>query len=86
MGDFDLFYFFRFVLAVTLSVYFAMVVGVGLWRLRVLLAGNEPHRHLLRAYLSYQLVSLRLRPLRGELVQIGLLLAAFILVCWLHYV
>jgi len=84
MPDLDPFVFFRTMLIVALSIYCGLM-GVGtLVRLRTLLAGDEPSRRLARLYLSYQLVTIRIRPLAGELVQIGIWTAVLIALWRLH--
>jgi hypothetical protein len=62
----------------------------GVWSLMrqasVFLAGDEQHKRLLRVYLEYQVASVRLRPLVGELVQIGLLVALLATLWFAHRV
>lgn len=69
----DPFAVFRNVLFVALAIYTVLALASTLRQAIHLLAGDAAHQRLLRAYLGYQLVSFRLRPVAGELVQIGLL-------------
>jgi len=84
MTEPDLFIFFRTLLFLFLGAYSLLLLASGLWRLRLLLSGPQTPRQLLRLYLSYQLLTIRLRPLRGELLQIGLWTLMLCLVWWLH--
>jgi hypothetical protein len=80
----DPFIVFRTTLFAALLVYTCLALASTAWRTVVLLRGDDPRRHLLRAYLGYQLVSFRLRPLAGELAQIAFWLAALLTLWWLH--
>ncbi len=84
MKEFDLFVLFRTLLFVALTTYTVLVTVSGLRRVVGLLRGRDPRQRLLRAYLGYQLVSLRLRPLAGELLQIAFWATMFLCVWWLH--
>jgi hypothetical protein len=84
MAGFDLFIFFRTMLVVFLMIYGLLVLGSGIWRLTGLFAGHDPGRQMLRLYVSYQVLTIRLAPLRGELLQIALWLVVLFCVWWLH--
>ena len=86
VDGFDLFYFFRTVLFFFLGTYAVLLTVASLNRVIGLLAGDGCGKEMLRVYVSYQLLSVRLRPLAGELVQIALLVAALALLWWLHSV
>jgi hypothetical protein len=78
------FYWFRTALFVGLAAYYVLTLAGTVWHVAVLLYGSDPHRRLLRLYLSYQLLSFRLRPLASELLQIVLWSAILVLIWWLH--
>ena len=80
----DPFAVYRTTLFVALAVYTVLTTAGTAWRVTVLLRGNDPQRRLLRAYLSYQLVSFRLRPLAGELLQIAFWCTILLCLWWLH--
>jgi len=84
MAGFDLFIFFRTALFLFLAVYSLLLLGSSIWRLRVLFAGSDPAKRMLRLYVSYQLLTIRLKPLRGELGQIALWSALLACLWWLH--
>ena len=84
MADFDLFIFFRTTLVVFLTTYSLLVLGSTVWRLKRLFAGDDASRQMLRLYVSYQMLTVRLTPLRAELAQIGFWLLALVFVWWLH--
>ncbi|MBN2446740.1 MAG: hypothetical protein JXO22_08440 [Phycisphaerae bacterium] len=71
MWDFDLFTFYRMCLFVFLTIYAVLATAGTVVRLARLLRGRDPHRRMLRLYLSYQVVTFNPRPLAGELLQIG---------------
>ena len=70
MWDFDLFTFYRTCLFVFITVYFVLATTATVVELARLLRGHDPHRRLLRLYLSYQVITFNPRPLAGELLQI----------------
>lgn len=80
----DPFTLYRSVLFVALAAYYAITMGVAAWHVAVLLQGSDPRKRLLRAYLSYQAVSFRVRPLRSELLQILFWCTILALLWWLH--
>ena len=80
----DPFAVFRTTLFCALAVY-TVVTAVGtIGRVVVVLRGNDPEKRLLRAYLSYQVLSIRIRPLAGELWEIGFWVAVLLGIWWLH--
>lgn len=84
MSQLDPFYLFRTMLFVGLSVYYILATSVTIWRLVTLLRGRDRAHRLLRTVVSYQLVTIRLRPLAGELVQIGFLIVVLVVLWWAH--
>jgi hypothetical protein len=84
MFELDLFIFFRTMLFVFLTVYALLLLISSLWRLWALFAGSDREKQMLRLYISYQLLTIRLKPLRGELVQIAAWLAVLAGLWWLH--
>lgn len=84
MAEFDLFIFFRTTLVIFLTTYALLVLGSTVWRLKRLFAGDDPSRQMLRLYVSYQMLTIRLAPLRAELVQIGFWSLVLVCVWWLH--
>ena len=83
-GDTDFFGVYCLTLYAGIIVYTVVSVGLTAVETTALLRGNEAHRRLLRTYLLYLLVSVRLRPLAGELAQIVLLAALLLGLWWLH--
>lgn len=83
-GDTDFFGVYCLTLYAGIIVYTVVSAGMTAVQTAALLRGAEPQRRLLRTYLLYLLVSVRLRPLAGELAQIGLLTAALGGLWWLH--
>ena len=84
MADFDPFAFYRTLLFVFLSVYTVLTLVSGALRLWALLRGQSTTKRFVRLYLSYQLVSIRVRTFWRELLQIGLLLAMLVGIAALH--
>ena len=84
MGDFDVFIFFRTMLVTFLTIYALLTLSSTLWRLKGLFAGEHTDKQMLRLYVSYQMLTIRLEPLRSELLQIGLWLLILLYVWWLH--
>jgi len=72
---------YRTTLFIALTAYYVITTTFAVIHVAGLLRGTDPHRRLLRVYLSYQLATIRGRPLASELVQIGLL-AILLLVIW----
>ena len=79
MAEFDLFIFFRTALVIFATVYSVLMFSSGIWRLVDVFGGGDPKKQMLRLYMSYQLLTIRLSPVRGELIQITLWL--ILLVC-----
>lgn len=77
----DPFEIYRSALFLGLAVYTLLTTAATAWQIVVVLRGDDPRRKLLRTYLSYQLVTVRLQPLAGELLQI-LLWCAVLLILW----
>jgi hypothetical protein len=86
MPDFDLFLVFRTVLFIGLTVYFGLTTIITIRTLYGILAGEDPRRRLLRACISYQLVTTRVKPLAGELAQIGFWIGVLVLIWYAHQV
>lgn len=83
-GDTDFFGVYCLTLYAGIIVYTVVAMGLTAVETAALLRGDEPQRRLLRSYLLYLLVSVRLRPLAGELIQVALLAAALGALWWLH--
>jgi hypothetical protein len=84
MPELDLFAFFRSTLVVFLTIYSLLLLSSGIWRLVGLFRGSDQSKQMLRLYVSYQMLTIRLAPLRGELIQIAFWLALLALLSWLH--
>jgi hypothetical protein len=84
MSPVDPFTVFRTALFAGVAAYTLLTAASTIWRVAVVLRGNDPRARLLRTYLSYQLVSVRLRPLAGELLEVTSWLAVLLGLCWLH--
>lgn len=84
MPDWDPFLIYQWLLMVLVTVYYAVVMAVAGWQIATVLRGNDPKLRMLRLYLSYQLVTIRLRPLASELLQIGVWSAALAGLWWVH--
>lgn len=82
--EFDLFTFFRTTLFVFLTIYAALTLLSASRRTIHLLGGADPRKDLLRLYVSYHLVTIRLAPLRAELIQISLWLVLLLLISRFH--
>jgi len=82
--DLDPFEFYRTLLFVFLGIYFVVTTAYSVVRIVDLVRGDHPSKRLLRTYLGYQIVSIRLRPLAGELVQIAALVGLLALIAWAH--
>lgn len=80
----DPFLLFRTGLFFALTVYYVLIMTSGALRVARLLAGHDPRTRLLRTYVMYQVVSVRLTPVRGELLQCGLWTAVLLALWWLH--
>ena len=84
MIDIDPFAIFRTTLFIALVVYTLVTTVGSILRVAVVLSGSDPEKRLLRAYLSYQLVSVRIRPLAGELLEIAFWVAVLLGLWWLY--
>ncbi len=84
MHDLDAFLLFRTLLFIGVTVYTVIATLESLVRTLALLAGRDPKRRLLRAYVGYNLISFRLQPLTGELLQIALWTTILLVLWWLH--
>lgn len=84
MPEFDLFIFFRTTLVIFLTIYSLLLLSSTVWRLTALLSGSDPRKQMLRLYVSYQLLAIRLGPARGELAQIAFWLLMLGSLWWLH--
>ena len=82
--ELDPFTVFRSTLFLFLAIYAVLTVWSAAWRVRRVLAGTDPGKRLLRTYLAYQVVTVRLRPLAEELLQIGFWSALLVVMWWLH--
>lgn len=80
----DPFILFRSLLFVALAAYFVITTTATVVRVTAVLAGSDPRKRLLRAYLSYQLASIRLGPLADELLQIAFWVTILVVLWWLH--
>jgi hypothetical protein len=84
MTEIDPFRIFRTTLFIALAVYTLLTTASTIWQVTIVLRGSDPDKRLLRTYLAYQLLSFRLRPLAGELVQIMFWITALLGLWWLH--
>lgn len=84
MAEFDVFIFFRTTLVTFLMIYSLLVLSSTIWRLKSFFAGDEADKQILRLYVSYQMLTIRLKPARGELLQIGFWLLMLFCMGWLH--
>ncbi len=84
MSDLDAFQLFRTMLFIGVTVYTVVVTLESALRAVALLAGRDPTRRLLRAYIGYNLLSFRIAPLAGELLQIAFWTTILLTLWWLH--
>ncbi|MFH1748740.1 MAG: hypothetical protein ABIG44_17025 [Planctomycetota bacterium] len=84
MHEIDPFNIFRTTLFIGVAVYTVLSMAGTAWRAVVLLRGNHPRQRFLRVYVSYQIVTVRLRPLASELAGVGFWIAALLGIWWLH--
>lgn len=75
--ELDLFELYSAALFIFVMIYYALVFGFAGWHVARILRGADKHKRLLRTYITYQLVTVRVAPLATELLQI--LLWCFIL-------
>ena len=83
-GEIDVFILYRTALFFFLGTYTLLLTTTTVVRLVGVLSGTQRSKELLRLYVAYQLLSVRLRPLAGELFQISLYLAALLAIWRLH--
>ena len=81
---FDLFYTWRYLLAVVCTIYAAVRLGQSLWRWQQYLWSGERSTTLMRHYLLVQFLRLKVHRFTLELFQIGVLLGLFVLISWAH--
>ena len=84
MPEVDLFILFRTMLFVFLGVYSLLLLASTIWRLVALFAGSDPSKQMLRLYVSHQLLTIRFKPVWGELLQIAFWLAILVGLWRLH--
>lgn len=84
MPDWDPFLIYQWALMLLVTIYYTVVTVVAVWQIAVVLRGSDPRRRMLRLYLSYQLVTIRVRPLASELTQIAVWSAALAALWWAH--
>ena len=84
MADFDPFILFRALLFVFLTIYTVLMLASTGWRIYDLFTGDDPGKQMLRLYVSYHLLTIRLRPVRDELFQIAGWLLLLLGVWWMH--
>jgi hypothetical protein len=75
----DLFQFFRFLLAVAVTVYFTIITAQSLWSWYVWLASSDKYMTLLRRYLLVQTLRLRFKAFWGDVLICLFLGIAFIM-------
>jgi hypothetical protein len=84
MPEFDLFVFFRSTLVVFFTIYSVLLLCSSVWRLVAMFRGIDQTRQMLRLYVSYQLLTIQPKPVRGELVQIAFWLLILGGLSWSH--
>lgn len=84
VAELDLFYTFRTAVFAGLVIYAVLSLSATVWQVVAYLRSDDPKVRWVRRYVTYQLVSMRLSPLAGELFQITLLLAALGTIWWAH--
>lgn len=82
----DFFNFFRWVLALIVTVYATVVTLQQLWDWYVMLKGKDKHIALLRRYLVVHVLRLRFKTFLGDVVICILLCVAFIIMWRAHQV
>ncbi|MBL8879584.1 MAG: hypothetical protein JNG88_10740 [Phycisphaerales bacterium] len=85
MSSPDVFDVYRNALFIALTIYTIVVMAITIWFGAKVLAGRDPRKRLLRLYLSYQLLTIRVRPLAGELARTGFWTLALLGLWWLHH-
>ena len=84
MTPIDPFDVFRTTLFIGVAAYTLLTAVGTVWRVVGVLCGNDPNKKLLRTFLSYQLVTVRVRPVAGELLDLVLWLSVLLGIWWLH--
>lgn len=84
MTAIDPFTIFRTTLLIGVTTYTVVTMAGTVARVAVILRGHDPHKRLLRACLSYQLLTIRIRPFAGDLLEIALWLAVLFGLWRLH--
>jgi hypothetical protein len=82
----DFFNFFRWVLALVVTVYATVVTLQSLWGWYEMLKGQEKHMGLLRRYLIVHTLRLRFKTFWGDVVVCLLLCVAFVIMWRAHQV
>lgn len=80
----DLFDFFRWMLAIIVTIYVSLVTLQSLWGWYVWLAGSDKYISLLRRYLVVQGLRLRFKTFWGDVIICLLLCVVFLLMWRLH--
>ena len=86
MPHVDFFNFFRWVLALVVTVYATVVTLQSLWGWYVWLKSNDKHISLLRRYLIVHTLRLRFRTFWGDVVICILLCVAFVIMWHAHQI
>lgn len=84
MFESDVFNFFRWWLALIVTVYATVVTLQSLWGWYVWLAGSDRYMSLMRRYLIVHGLRLRFTDFWGDVIICALLCIAFGLIWWLH--
>ncbi len=84
MPELDLFFTFRTAMFVGVAIYSGISLAGTLWFVVSFLRSDGAQMRFVRRYVTYQLASVRIAPLSGELCQIALLLGALGSVWWAH--
>lgn len=84
MPELDLFFTFRTAMFVGVAIYSGISLAGTLWFVVSFLRSDDAHMRFVRRYVTYQLASVRIAPLSGELFQIALVLGALGSVWWAH--
>lgn len=84
MAELDAFYLFRTTLFIAVTAFTVVTFVETLIGVLRILRGHEPHWKMLRTYLAYQVLSIRVAPLRRELTLLGAWSAVLLAIWWLH--
>ncbi len=82
--DFDLFYFWRWILVIVCTIYWAVRLGQSLWGWYLYLWADYRPAALMRKYLVIQALRIRVHRFTLELIQIVALLVLFGAVTYAH--